>query len=291
MTRRSPKNNDDDSEDPNNDRERVDRPSVVALFVGGWSPGPLVYLESLLRQKNIFILQPKNLPMPPFPSGSWCCHPKTIVLVGGIGVFLWLTFRPENQHWSYNLLSFLAVLVMCRIAASIVVQTSIEIGAQNCLEAIKPYYQQQHEHDNTTCQIIFVGFSWGGAVLAELLAQNRLPATIASPQQHPPPTKLQVLLIAPTTSLVASIIGYGKQSKDAALRILQDRYYYNDHPNVNIQVVHGAMDAAFCPNQSRWEGGVGNVHFHLLRDNHVFFHPQSQQQLVELLSQLVGSES
>lgn len=82
------------------------------------------------------------------------------------------------------------------------------------------------------------------------------------------------LLIAPTTSLVASIA----MERDAASRV--------DYTNATIHVVHGTGDLAFCPNQERWTTSIG-VTLHRLHDNHVFFRQSSQRKLVDILSQLL----
>lgn len=79
------------------------------------------------------------------------------------------------------------------------------------------------------------------------------------------------LLIAPTTSLVASFAG----QKDAALRITP----HSCNPS-RVAVVHGTADHAFCPNQERWrETGVS---LHYLVDNHVFMRHPSQRQLISI---------
>ena len=95
-------------------------------------------------------------------------------------------------------------------------------------------------------------------VLAELLAQRQFGSQ---------PT---ALLIAPTTSLVASIA----MQKDAAQRI--------DYEAFGVHVVHGTDDLAFCPNQDRV---TAEVRLHRIADNHVFFRQSSQRFLRNLLTQ------
>lgn len=80
----------------------------------------------------------------------------------------------------------------------------------------------------------------------------------------------KALLIAPTTSLVATIA----MQSDTAFQI---------PCNDQIHVVHGTHDIVFCPNQSRWTGE--NVH--LLRDNHIFLQQSSQRVMKDLLTRLL----
>jgi hypothetical protein len=84
------------------------------------------------------------------------------------------------------------------------------------------------------------------------------------------------LLIAPTTSLVASVA----MEEDAALRVGQVSN------NRSVHVVHGTADSAFCPHQERWNTAPG-VTLHRVHDNHVFFQRSSQRTLVEILAHIL----
>lgn len=233
----------------------------VVLMVGGWSPGPLEYLQLILLEDGDHILQPSKLPMPPFGC-SWCCHPKVAFMLGVLGVLLWFSFR-RNAIIVWNLLALLAAAIWGRLLIAVVVRTSIQTGVDSCMEAIRWY----NNESGRTNKVVLLGFSWGGAVLSELLAQGKL-------GDQPPPC----LLIAPTTSLVASI----SFQKDSALRInleTQDEQYH---------VVHGTRDGAFCPHQERWNQSRG-IRFHRVRDNHIFMGSQSQQLLTNLLGQVLDA--
>lgn len=85
------------------------------------------------------------------------------------------------------------------------------------------------------------------------------------------------LLVAPTTSLVASV---AKQN-DAALRI---RHSCNSS---KVLVVHGTADHVFCPNQERWQDT--GVSLHYLVDNHVFMRRSSQRQLINIAGSILRS--
>jgi hypothetical protein len=95
-------------------------------------------------------------------------------------------------------------------------------------------------------------------VIAELLAHGKF-------GDQP-----QALLIAPTTSLVASI----SMTKDTAFQVQCTN---------GVHVVHGTEDLSFCPNQARWAGG----NLHRIRDNHVFFRQSSQRLTVDLLNSML----
>jgi len=99
-------------------------------------------------------------------------------------------------------------------------------------------------------------------VIADLLAKGKL-------DNHS-----RVLLIAPTTSVVARIAF----QTDAASLVPCDG---------NVHVVHGIQDQAFCPNQTRWIG----QNLHRIHDNHVFFQPSSQLFLHDLLISLLGDST
>lgn len=126
--------------------------SPVILIVGGWSPGPLVYLKQFMTSRQSIILQPRNLPMPPFP-GTWCCHPKVLFMFAAFASLLWLA-GAEHASIAWNILAIVAVIGWFRILAAVVVRTSIEMSAQSCLEVIREYDEN----------VLFLGFSWGGAV-------------------------------------------------------------------------------------------------------------------------------
>lgn len=226
------------------------RDEAVVLVVGGWSPGPLHYLHSVMTTRSCIVVQPRVLPMPPFPSWSWCCHPKVLLAMALCGVLMWLATL-QHQSILWKVLAILAAMVSLPILAAVAVRMSIQVGTRSCLEAI------QHLH----CEnLVLVGFSWGGAIISELLVQHHCPFQPSTRK------RLKVLLIAPTTSLVSSIA----MQQDTALQL---------PCNDCIHVVHGIDDGAFCPHQDRWSGQ--NVH--RIHDNHIFYQPSSQRFLKSLL--------
>jgi hypothetical protein len=130
----------------------------VVLIVGGWSPGPLMYLKSFLSSHRCSIVEPRNLPMPPFP-GSWCCDPKVMAMFIVLIVLLWMSSRIHHYAPSvlWNVVAVVAALVWVRLLALVVVRSSIRKSIQICLEVIR-----QQEEGNVN--VIVIGFSWGAAV-------------------------------------------------------------------------------------------------------------------------------
>jgi len=136
-----------------------ERPTL--LVVGGWSPGPLIYLSSAMA--SFRVVQPRSLPMPPIP-GSWCCYPKVLSAWIVCGIFLWLSCQPGIKI-AWKLLCIAVTLLIVRVLAAMAVRTSIETAANSCLEAIRPYNRNN---------IVLIGFSWGGAVGLTVMVVDRL---------------------------------------------------------------------------------------------------------------------
>jgi hypothetical protein len=145
-----------------------ERPAV--LVVGGWSPGPLLYLSSVLTSYQI--VQPRRLPMPPFP-GVWCCHPKVVSVILACAILLWLSCQP-NIIVVWKLIAIVATLLMIRGLAAVAVRTSIETAANSCLEAIRPY----------NGNVVLIGFSWGGAVGSTCTLTCTIQSIRATPDPH-----------------------------------------------------------------------------------------------------------
>ena len=227
--------------------------SDVVIILGGWSPGPLLYIENTFVSQGCMILMP-TIPMPPMP-GSWCCHPKVLLLVV-LQVVIYTLLHTFTNGWSFALWTLIDVVIWFRILAAIVVRSSIDRSIQITTNML---LEQQQEANNNKTNVIIVGFSWGGAVLAEMLAKNMVGGT----------GQPMALMIAPTTSLVASVA----MQKDSALRIQRNQI----SNNMNVHVVHGTADETFCPNQDRWNNT--NVSLHRIHDNHVFSRLSSKRYL------------
>jgi dienelactone hydrolase len=155
-----------------------------------------------------------------------------------------------------------------RFMAAVVVRSSIRKGCNICL----------HLLSNRRVDAV-VGFSWGGAVVAELLATSEAqePALLIPP----------VLLIAPTTAAVAAVA----LQQDAALRSSPNR-------SRRLHVIHASNDEFFCPHQDRWHQisrertsgtseGTEAYTFSLLNDNHIFVKRSSKQAILQAMRQLV----
>lgn len=130
----------------------------VVILIGGWSPGPLIYLKRFLQtQQRCNVVEPKHLPMPPFP-GSWCWDRNVITMVMGLCLSFWLISSLEPESSSVQLILRILfgsmVCIWFRFLAAVVVRSSIREGVQLCLKEIN-----RHEG-----HVVLVAFSWGGAV-------------------------------------------------------------------------------------------------------------------------------
>jgi hypothetical protein len=136
----------------------MDRSLPVVILIGGWSPGPLIYLKRFLQtQQRCNVVEPKHLPMPPFP-GSWCWDRGVITMVMWLCLSFMLISRLEPESSSVKLILRILfgsmVCVWFRFLAAVVVRSSIRKGVQLCRE-------EAYRHEGN---IVFVAFSWGGAV-------------------------------------------------------------------------------------------------------------------------------
>jgi hypothetical protein len=136
----------------------MDRSLPVVILIGGWSPGPLIYLKRFLQtQQRCNVVEPKHLPMPPFP-GSWCWDINVIAMVTGLCLSFWLISRLEPESSSVRLiLKILFGSMVCiwfRFLAAVVVRSAIRKGVQLC-------HNEINRHEG---HVILVAFSWGGAV-------------------------------------------------------------------------------------------------------------------------------
>ena len=155
------------------------RPAVIIL--GGWSPGPLLYLIEFLSSQQCDILQPRNLPMPPIP-GSWCCDPKVLLMILALVGIQWV-LHSFNDGLQWVFISIVVTLVWFRLLVAVVVRASIERSVKISLKCLRE--QEGRE-------IILIGFSWGGAVSVILrvidhrilACQNRTPLPKLSNKCH-----------------------------------------------------------------------------------------------------------
>ena len=239
------------------------RQGTQIVIVGGWSPGPLGYLKQALSAESCpNVIEPKNMNlfMPPLP-GLWCCHPFVLLVILILILMVYLSITSKVSIFGRLLLVVLA-LACCPMLAGVVVRTSIETSIQIIYREI---IDKAIDHNN----LLLIGFSWGGAVVAEMIARGMLGG-----QDQP-----SALLIAPTTSLVAKVAF----QRDAATRIKERASLslsMNSTPKVIV--VHGEFDDVFCPNQDRWNR-IRGVNVHILPDSHIFHRSSSQHALIELM--------
>eukprot|EP00977_Amphora_coffeiformis_P017263 scaffold5535_cov180-Amphora_coffeaeformis.AAC.2 len=250
----------------------------VALILGGWSPGPLYYLAPFLQHELGYALLQPAIEMPPVTWG-WCCRASSLLLLVVYGGIVWLVriwCRGTSSWWSYAaavVVAFLGSLVWLRLLVAQAVHASMQYNLQVCRQLINEY--------NVS---LVVGFSWGGALAAEILA-----ADAASPGMGPPSIfrvlpRPAFLLLAPTTAVVANLNLW--QPHDAAWRITA-----NAAAGTVVSVVHATADAVFCPHPERWsrddETNHSNIELALLRDNHVLLRSASERRVKEIVTRLV----
>ena len=136
--------------------------TTKVIFVGGWSPGPLHYLQSLLRRSTNQQQHPctvvdvtKSIPMPPIPGAGWCCDIVVLPVMVSIVPLVWIVNHILLGHaWLRTLLSLVLILMWLRLLSVVAVRCSIRRGIQICQEEV-------HRDESP---VVLVGFSWGGAV-------------------------------------------------------------------------------------------------------------------------------
>ena len=299
-----------------------DEPTFYVLILNGWSPGPLGYLKHAIRhhfktnrrtepstatamstpaclgsRDVVCILEPA-LDMPPV-TAHWCFNPHFAV---------WATLYTLLVGWTLHLacgpfrnslvtlvpslgLSLLVAVLGGRLLVAHVVRRSLQVNVRLCQTLLERYPIS-----------LVLGFSWGGAVGAELAAQGLLsssrPSTQTSSEAHQEhPTAIPnsdsgcipCLLVAPTTALISSLCRYSgaPYHTDAALRVVNPPEPIGTN---NIHVVHGTYDAGFCPHPERWQSSSSSFSgssLTMLQDNHIFQHPTSRNHLVRILLSLL----
>mmetsp|Transcript_2652 Transcript_2652/g.6261 ORF Transcript_2652/g.6261 Transcript_2652/m.6261 type:complete len:257 (+) Transcript_2652:2-772(+) len=238
------------------------RQRIRIIIVGGWSPGPLGYLERILSAERAHdIVHPKKISlwMPPFP-GTWCCHPYVLLMTFVLGAIIYLSATAYVTIF-LRLMMVVLALAWSRLLVGVVVRTSIETSIwMICREGLTENIDRD--------RVLVIGFSWGGAIVAEMIARGMIGGMNQS----------SALLIAPTTSLVAKVA----LQPDAATRIKERAGSTAQNNPSKITVVHGEHDAAFCPNQDRWNF-VPGVDLQILPDNHVFLRSSSLSALNQIM--------
>lgn len=229
--------------------EQDGQPTV--LILEGWSLGPLLYLQKCLKDSKTKykILQP-GLPMPPLLPGTWWWDRNFIAMT----IVCWCGFGGTARILC-ALCILASVVGWIRLMAAVAVRSSIRRGVAICLK-------NMHEQNI----VAIVAFSWGGAILAELIVQGQVGYHVTQPA---------ALLIAPATAFVAKVA----MREDAALRIdpVQDSM---------VHVVQATNDRQVCPHPERWQN-VDGVEYTMLSDIHIFQEQASKHVLAEILVRLL----
>lgn len=236
--------------------------AITVLILGGWSPGPLNFLKRNVHGRCAFI-EPK-IPMPPMGC-SWCFDAGIATLAVMIALAIWaciaLADHIDSRPWLAiaRLVILVACLILSRLCVAAIVRGAIVKGVKIASRCMR--------HQNVA---VVIGFSWGGGIVAEMLRLG----LVGGPDQP------AVLLIAPTTALMAS----SAMRKDATLTIR-----IPDDMARRVHVFHGTEDESFCPHSDRWESA--GVTFHLVHDNHLFCRRESVNELSDVLATLIQTHS
>lgn len=140
------------------------------LILGGWSPGPLEYIERSFAADAKFHAPSLHMP----PAGlKWLCMWESVTLVtcGALAVSLFSEQKwPELGMWRFPALA--AALLAIPLLVILVVRSAIRRCVETATEIITA--------DSVD---IVVGFSWGGGILAWMLAERswRGPSLLLAP--------------------------------------------------------------------------------------------------------------
>lgn len=234
--------------------------SPNVLILGGWSPGPLLYLKRNFFGRCVF-LEPE-IPMPPVGI-SWCFDVGILLLVVVAVLAIWaciaLAGYVNSRGWLVvsRLSVIVTALFLSRLCVAAVVRGSISKGVNIASKVIR----EQNVN-------VVIGFSWGGGVVTEMLKLGLVGGT-----QQP-----TVMLIAPTNALMASFAL--RKDPSLTIRLTDDR-------TQRVHVFHGSEDETFCPHSERWE--LTGATFHLVYDNHVFCRRESVHELSHVLAALIAN--
>lgn len=183
-----------------------------------------------------------------------------LMLVAGVTA-TYMIHRVNQVYWNRrgSLGLFLVDILLAalwlgwiRLMAAVAVRSSLQKGVELCRNEFLKHHVT-----------VAVGFSWGAAVLAELL-------TTCLPDDDDVPA---MLLIAPTTAAVA---GVGLM-EDAVFRISHHTF-----PDGLIHVVHATHDRMFCPHPERWEA-IESVAYTMLPDSHIFNDRSNKRVLADIM--------
>mmetsp|Transcript_23177 Transcript_23177/g.52948 ORF Transcript_23177/g.52948 Transcript_23177/m.52948 type:complete len:256 (-) Transcript_23177:164-931(-) len=232
------------------------------LILGGWSPGPLPYLQRCFEHSCIF-LEPA-IPMPPV-GFLWCRNRGVLALIATIFFTIQIFIAIYRTNFVYGARPLCSVFVVAlsvpllRGCVAWIVRDAVAEGVRLATPLCE---------NRSGGAAVVVGFSWGGHVGAEMLRQG-----LVGKEGRP-----GLLLIAPTTALVARIA----LVEDPAIGARVKR-------SNRVHVFHGTKDGAFCPHAERWEGSGASLHW--CEDDHVFSRTASMEVLRDTLARLIQTST
>lgn len=223
----------------------------TVLVLGGWSPGPLPFIEHGFARDLRFVHVP--IPMP--PSGVlWMANPFCFLLAGYLfGLAPWLVSlaqagldAPAAAGVIVGIV--LASLVICRALLAGLVRFSIADSVWRAQRAIA-----------REAPVVIIGFSWGGGVAHWLMSP---PARYDGP----------VLLLAPTTAAM----------RGAALT------RWPSITSADVEVVHATRDG-FCPTSQVAAYQQAGCQVHVVDDEHVLCSGSTVQLILRVVSNLTAA--
>lgn len=227
----------------------------VVLVLSGWSEGPLDELRARLAPRVQFILL--DIPTPPV-GVRWLANPFLCVLlaeaVATAALFASLSALPSGPALGLRLLLLLCTAAAVRPTVGLLVGHALRTSCDAARRAI-----DAHDPD------ALVGFSWGGAVVWELLASGELQGRGA-------------LLLAPTVHAVHAVRGSSLQPSTVLTAATQARAH----------AVIPAYDG-FCPPAQTAAIEASGVHTHTVADSHVLLGRASARLVSALLLEALGT--
>lgn len=149
---------------------------------------------------------------------------------------MWITSKHSRGLF---VISLLATVFVVRTPAASAARSSIRRGVAQTKSQIRQY--------GVT---LVVGYSWGGAILAELLSQQQSENSVDDDILD----SVALVLIAPVSAVVAQVAF----QQDAAVQL--QRRGACEYSAGRVHVIHARRDSLFCPNPQRW-GNVPGVQY------------------------------
>ena len=273
---------------------------LCVLILGGWSRGPLDFIEWTYRTRCEFI-EP-SLHMPPH-GVRWCGTWECGLLVTVIALALWLltmewdgTFLPLPAHAA----AFGAALLLVPVIIVLLVRGSIRRSVAAAERVIRGRGVD-----------VVVGFSWGGGIGCFLLNERRWrgPTLLLAPTLSAMASAARLAPLSPrpffrargaAEPCVYSAAAHAGTSATplpptaapCAAAIDDDDDAIDDappslRPLPTVHIVHASHDG-FCPPSQERELSLSGATMHRVRDVHIFTERRSEEAIGRAFEALLG---